>query len=381
MSLIISVHRPSLTSDIPVGMLPWHNAPVVDTTITNAHIVPLVVSPMVNFIAGPHRILPHYPAWSASRIRRSRSRSQSVKRALSPPSAHVKPWVPVPRLRQAVAAAQSNNWRKQLRVSPNALSLASPPPPLRPLPQLHPPHLNPQSPSPVAAAQSRPGPSSSSSTASHLPETLPTHPLFGPPIYYRRSPPHSLELITPALPLSEDDEDLFALDEGEDKGKGKGKGGEWEEGSRSGAPALRLSSLSMEEFERERAADSDSDSDGGTSLWLVPPRRAKPPSSVGAETGSSVAVQTSSEEGEGKGKEREREEPARKRTRSPSEDGSGGEDEDVRPAKVCRFLLGNPSYFSHYLVAEVKEAVEVEKLQPFHKLTVWQSKKRWAPRS
>nr|VWO96437.1 N/A [Ganoderma boninense] len=95
LSQFLSDSHPTLTVTEGVGMLPCHNA-LIDGTIL-ARNAPLALPPMVQFVAGPPRVLPYYrAAWSGSagRKRRSRSRAQSITRALSSSSALAKPDAP-----------------------------------------------------------------------------------------------------------------------------------------------------------------------------------------------------------------------------------------------------------------------------------------------
>ena len=85
-----------LTAAAAVGMLPCHNAPIAGPTL--GLYTPPALPPVIQLVAGPPRILPHHRTWSGSRIRRERSRSQPVNRALSPLSTLVKP--PLPQLSQ-----------------------------------------------------------------------------------------------------------------------------------------------------------------------------------------------------------------------------------------------------------------------------------------
>ena len=365
--MIISVQRPSLTFDIPVGMLPWHNAPIDSVTIANAHTVPLVVLPMMQFVPGPHRVLPHYPAWSTSRIRRSRSRSRSqpLARALSPRNALAKPWVPIPpdqllrltpmRSQNQRTPHESPRASQPASLSRDALWMVPPPQPLEPQYRVQrgpspspPPKSPPELPPRVLSwsyYSSPPLSLSSSSLAGIRNETLerrltqlpglpltPGQRLLSQPYVGLGLPPASAVSLNGEDENEGEDEDFLAFAEFD------GEVEEWDElefdpDEASCSVSHQFLAEELEGYDSDKDAYVSDEDEDGPGPALPERERGRPPKERSV---SPPADQPSTSKGKGKGKEREKEEPARKRTRSPSEDGKGAEEEDERPAKVCR---------------------------------------------
>ncbi|PIL25477.1 hypothetical protein GSI_13367 [Ganoderma sinense ZZ0214-1] len=266
---------------LPVGMLPCHNAPISDVTL-QPNTAPAFPPPMVQFVAGPPRVLPHHRAWSvsASRNRRSRSRSQPAARTLSPPS--LAPTTGKPRVPQLSETSQRPF---------SGFSHITPPPPMR-----HAFLLGPAEPARPSSAELWPC----------LP--LPGSPSASEGVRMSACVFADADELEYDLEDEEEDDDFLAL------GNGDGDGGGWEpDPAPEFGPGPSTSALlSMEEYERLVTQRPDED--------LSTPESA-----------------SSEREGKGKGKGKDKE-TDEKRARSPEEatpEREEDEDEDGRPAKVC----------------------------------------------
>lgn len=364
---VLSLSTPAyhdLTVIAAVGMLPSHNAPIAGPTFELY--TPPTLPPVIQFVAGPPRILPHYRAWSASRIRRSRSRSQPVNRALSPSSAPVKPSLPPsylsPRIVEYSARPVSG---------PTFMHKSKPCGP---------------SPKSDSRTQASLGPaghiplrmSSSSVPVTPFPDTTGTAPTpAGADEWPDDFLPISFSDLTGPVLTGEDD-DLFAMDDMPLEGSPSGTGSYTAPAS---GPSKATTRLSWTRTETEEVGERHPSVDLAP-LKLSPPAFYKLPrsreeemlallgplsskASVEAEekekpVGRKTAVASkrtsrnrkesaSNSKNKGKGKEKEEEEMTQKRIRSP-EEAADGDEGDERPTKVCiGFLsLEFPMLYAHY---------------------------------